>query len=739
MMGAQYPSASGAFATEHQAALSYWRPRLEQVRQPTAFGQRRLSHGDALQLQQPLTQELLTALLQYSERQSCSLSGLLTAAWGWLLYRYSGSTEVCFGLLEREDAAGLVPLLGDFQAREVSVNAWLRQQELQLQQARRHRGLTLAELHGISGVTAGEPLFSSLLILDDETAVKQRGFSVSLTLTFSMTTPARLLLHAAAGHLSERDLQRIARDLTQLLLGLSQARWRRVTQIALSTPSAPIKSREQRTCRLPQQLMKALQEAARRNRVAIYWRGCELSYAQLLLRIAQIQRRLEQQGIQPGQRVGLHLMRQPDGIAALLACLFSDLTFVALEPDFPADRLQAIQQEAQLAAVLQDWTTARQLEFDCQRIVLDPADDAAATVTLGEGAADTAAYMMFTSGSTGKPKGVVIDQRALGTFLQASVARLALTERAHWLLITTPAFDISLLELLAPLWVGAALHLTDSDEYRDPQAVLRYLQQPQINLLQATPTFWRMLYKAGWQGKADLVALCGGEALDVGLAQRLSSDTAALWNCYGPTEATVWSQMARIEAQALDGCAFVPLGDALDGYRHLVLDEELNPLGEGMVGELCIMGDALSSGYWLRPELTADRFVRQPESGQRLYRTGDRVRLLAGDRYQYLGRFDDQIKLRGFRIELGEIEAQLKRIAQVQDAAVKLQGQGDEACLVGYVELKVQAQLTRLEIRRRLQRFLPGYMVPGRILLLERLPKTGSGKVDRQRLPPVER
>jgi amino acid adenylation domain-containing protein len=693
---------------------------LAEIQQPTAFGQRVGAAYGEQRHSSELSQEYPTPLV--------------SAAWNWLLYKYSGEEQVCAAFVASDLPDHVRPLIAHFHQRDRLVSDWIAAVG------------SACDPLPVSEVSAAAPqhaLFSSLLLVGDMASLSVVVQKAAQTVALIVQVQSdRLILTAPDGQFDNRQLQSISRHLTQLLDGLLAQRWERLTQIRLSPLVVPLPHRVT-TPALHDELLARLAQDARRDRVAIRFQEREISYRELLQRVALIQQMLAEQGITAGQRVGLHLSRQPDTVAALLACVFSQVAFVPLEPDFPGERLQAIQQEAMLAVVLQDSYTGGSLAFDCPILNLSnlpyAASDSTASVQLAQvGGPETAAYMMFTSGSTGKPKGVVIGQRALQTFIHASVERLVLTDKANWLLITTLAFDISMLEVFGPLWAGGVLHLTTHEEYKDPQAVAAYLQaRPEINVLQATPAFWRMMFKVGWQGKPDLVALCGGEALDLRLAQRLVSRCRTLWNCYGPTEATIWSQMAQIDGATLENQHTVALGNTLAGYQHLVIDDDRHPLAEGMVGELCILGEALSSGYWQRDDLTQDRFIQQVESGQRMYRTGDKVRLLADDRYQYLGRFDDQVKLRGFRIELGEIEAQMKRIEQVQDAAVKLQGEGDEAVLVGYVEYKPGSEMTKLALRKQLHQFLPAYMVPGRIVVLDKLPKTGSGKVDRKRLTDV--
>lgn len=472
---------------------------------------------------------------------------------------------------------------------------------------------------------------------------------------------------------------------------------------------------------------------------AIGMEGRWLTYAELSVRVDQIAAGL--QGLAVGERVGLYLDRTPDLVASLLACLRLGLTFVPLEPDFPVERLQGIARQARLSAVICDRAQGVP-DFGCPlRALAELAgheqEAASGRVRLAPHSYPQvddalAAYMMFTSGSTGEPKGVVISRRALLCFLDGIRERLGLTPSCHWLFITTPAFDISLLEMLGPLWSGGRLTVAGNRHNKDPLGMLALLAADiSIDWMQATPACWRMLLKADWQGRDNLTALCGGEALDAGLAEQLCSRTQRLWNCYGPTEATVWSLVSEVRMPLAEGR--ITIGCSLPGYRHWVLDSAGQAVADGEEGELCIESPALCEGYWRKPALTAAAFLRL--DNHRLYRTGDRVRQLGADRFLYLGRRDDQIKLRGFRIELGEVEAGLRRQPGVQEAAVRLIGEGDDAMLVGYVEAKAGVTLNRLALRKGLQGSLPHYMVPARILLLDALPKTGSGKLDRKALP----
>ena len=329
------------------------------------------------------------------------------------------------------------------------------------------------------------------------------------------------------------------------------------------------------------------------------------------------------------------------------------------------------------------------------------------------------------------------------------------------LAVTTPAFDIAALELFLPLTVGGTLVIASQDTVRDPQRLSAQLAQHDVTLMQATPATWRLLIESGWQGKSNLTLLCGGEPLDLSLAQSLLECGSALWNLYGPTETTIWSAALRLEASMLqDG--IVPIGPPIANTQFYVLDGQQRPVPVGVRGELHIGGLGLSPGYWQRDELTAERFMANPLlDGRRqnacpstlsasphprvpdssllpptLYKTGDLVRYREDGTLQYLGRLDHQVKLRGFRIELGEIEAVLVQHPDVSQAVVVVrEDKPAEPRLVAYVISNPKSKLPNPEFRNYLAQRLPAYMAPSQFVVLDALPLTPNGKVDRKALP----
>ncbi|MFV3415781.1 amino acid adenylation domain-containing protein [Pseudomonas nitroreducens] len=458
------------------------------------------------------------------------------------------------------------------------------------------------------------------------------------------------------------------------------------------------------------------------------------TYAELNSRANRLAHWLREQGVGPDSRVGVALERSVELPVALLAVLKAGGAYVPLDPAFPAERLAHMLEDGDVRLLLtqqhllgelpQSGARAFCLDRDWAQLDIYADSDLHNLAT-----PDDLAYVIYTSGSTGKPKGVAVRHGGVVNFMLSMAREPGLQAQDRVLALTSLSFDISALELYLPLLVGGRVVLVDRDVARDPSRLLGVALEQGVTVIQATPSTWTLL-----SGHEDFPRLtgcrffCGGEALSAELADTLTAQTQALWNLYGPTETTIWSAAWKIDkgARAL-------LGKPIANTRLYILDGELQPAPIGVAGELYIAGDGLARGYHGRPELTAERFVADPygrESGARMYRTGDLARWRADGVLEYLGRIDHQVKIRGFRIELGEIESRLLGQPGVREAVVIARDAGAVKQLVGYVTGQIESDL-----RAALLEELPDYMVPAQIVLLERMPLTPNGKLDRKALP----
>jgi amino acid adenylation domain-containing protein len=478
---------------------------------------------------------------------------------------------------------------------------------------------------------------------------------------------------------------------------------------------------------------------------AVAFEGERLTYAELNARANRLAHHLRSLGVGPDARVAVCVERSAEMVVALLAVMKAGGAYVPLDPSYPADRLRYVLQDSAPAAVLTQHSLAGVEALfagvEAPVIDLEGAEwaDHPATAPAIEGLTPAhLAYVIYTSGSTGRPKGVAVPHRGVVNLLRSMRETVGMEPADRLLAVTTYAFDISVLEIFLPLLHGAATIVLPRERAADPAALAEAIRSYAPTVMQATPATWRMLVSAEWAGAPEMRALCGGEALPAELASAVRSRVGGLWNVYGPTETTIWSTSQAVRGDSAG--TVVPIGRPLANTRVYVLDTALQPVPVGVAGELYIGGAGVVRGYLGRPELTAERFVADPfsgDAGARMYRTGDLARWRPDGTMEFIGRTDFQVKVRGFRIELGEIEARLAEHADVREAVVLAREDvpGDRR-LVAYVvaSAPVEADALRAHLGER----LPEYMVPAAYVRLDALPLTPNGKLDRKALPAPE-
>ncbi|MEU9712852.1 amino acid adenylation domain-containing protein [Streptomyces sp. NPDC047967] len=499
-------------------------------------------------------------------------------------------------------------------------------------------------------------------------------------------------------------------------------------------------------------------EAARRHpeQVAVSCEGDSLTYVELSSRAQSLARLLADRNIGPGSIVALALPRSLDLVAGLLAVSLAGAAYLPMDPDYPADRLAYMLDDARPAALITDAPTAGRLPaHDLPLVTVDeaagfpdgPITQADRTRPL---APQDPAYVIYTSGSTGRPKGVVVTQHNVTRLLTATEHWFSFGPEDVWTLFHSYAFDFSVWELWGALLYGGRVVVVPHVTTRDPQAFLRLLAEEQVTVLNQTPSAFYQLAAADREAPGHELALryvvFGGEALELGrLADwytRHRENAPTLVNMYGITETTVHVSYLALDRATAASAVSSTIGVNIPDLRVYVLDQRLQPVPPGVTGEMYVAGEGVALGYLGRPDLTAGRFVADPfahlfgESGRRMYRSGDLARRRADGTLEYFGRGDQQVKIRGFRIELGEIEAVLAAHPEVADVAVVVrEDQPGDKRLVGYVVPAPGTDPVPAALREHGAATLPVHMVPSAVVVLDRLPLTGNGKLDRKALP----
>ncbi|MBY8875063.1 amino acid adenylation domain-containing protein [Micromonospora sp. PLK6-60] len=470
------------------------------------------------------------------------------------------------------------------------------------------------------------------------------------------------------------------------------------------------------------------------DRTAVVGDDTVLSYRELDQLSDTVAGRLSALGVGPGDRVALCLARTPRLVVSILGVLKTGAAYVPLDPDYPVDRLRFVLADAAPRAVISTKdiierhfppsarTGALPPLLDIDRLIV-PADE---TPALRESRADAPAYLIYTSGSTGRPRGAVLTHRSVANTLHGNLARHPFASDDVWLQLTSPGFDVAAYEQFMPLVSGGTLVYCGDDVRADGAALTRHIRDNGVTVLVMVPSLLRAL------GRPDLgtvrILLVAGEPADPHDTRHFARDRVVI-NGYGPTEAAILA--TTHQAGADEDRARIPIGRPLPGTTAHVIDRHGRLAATGVPGELWLGGAGVGVGYWNQPERTAELFTTHPAlGGQRLYRTGDRVRRLPDGTLDYLGRLDGQIKLRGFRIELGEIEMALAGHPSVSEALAVLLGAGADARLaVAYV-----GPAAPEDARAHLVRLLPAYMVPRTVAAVSALPVNGNGKADRRAL-----
>ena len=767
-----------ALASSRAAGVeTFFRDRLRDVEEPTApFGLLDV-HGDASQMRAAchhVDADLATRLRSHARRLGVSVAALFHAGWALAVARTSARDDVVFGtvLLGRlHGSASVQQTLGMFintlplrvRLQDVSVTGLVKQTHDELVELLHHEHASLSVAQQCSGVMPPSPLFSTLVNYVHGTARPQipaqsgiellesrSGTNYPIVVSIYDQDSNFVLEMETHGALEpERMLGYLATTLRSLVDRLEQT----PEIAALAVQVVPIQERARILERFngtsiawPQEklLQELFEEHARRNpdAIAVVSRARSLTYGELDARSNQVAHELIRRNIGPEQLVAIAMELTLEMVVGILGVLKAGGAYVPFDPHTPGERMAQTLRDAAPKLLLTDSNVQTRVPPGFAEIIaIDDHWDAISKHPTTLPAARTrglharhVAYAIYTSGSTGKPKGVMVTHRNAVNLITWHRDAFGLGPGQRSSCLASPGFDAAVWEMWTPLCSGATLVLSAQDAAADVEALLSWWSKEPLDLSFLPTPVAEIAARENIRNDTLRVLLVGGDRL----RHRLPEQSSALVNCYGPTEITVVATAGRIEA----GDAVLHIGRPIANTQVHILGSQLQIMPAGVAGEIYIGGAGVARGYLHRPGLTAERFIADPFSanpGMRLYRTGDLARWRDDGTVEYLGRNDHQVKIRGYRIELGEIEAHLESVPALKEAVVVArEDEPGRKDLVAYLIASETAQSDALRaerLREHLHEVLPGYMVPSAFVVLDRLPLTSNGKLDRRALP----
>nr|WP_314561314.1 non-ribosomal peptide synthetase [uncultured Pseudomonas sp.] len=773
---------------ERQRQLDYWTAQLgtehpllelpgDRPRPPVQSHQGELYRFD-------LSDDLAARVRAFNAERGLTLFMTMTATLAVLLYRYSGQTDLRIGAPVanriRPESEGLIGAFLNTQVLRCQLNGQMNVAELfehvrhTVIEGQSHQDLPfdhLVEALQPPRSAAYNPLFQVMCnvqrwefqqsrqlagmtveyLANDARATK---FDLNLEVT-DLDQRLGCCLTYSTDLFDEPRIARMAEHWRNLLEALIANPQQRLSELPLLTAaeqhalqdSLGAEAGEHRLDQCIHQLFSQ-QAAAHGDAPALTFAGVSLSYRELDARANRLAWMLRERGVGPQVRVGLALPRSLEMVIGLLAILKAGGAYVPLDPEYPLDRLHYMIEDSGIGLLLSDAamfealgelpaTVARWcLEEDAPLLANYPSDELP-FISLPQ----HQAYLIYTSGSTGKPKGVVVCQGEIAMHCAAVIKRFGMRADDCELHFYSINFDAATERLLVPLLSGAQVVLRAQGQW-DAEEICALIRTHRITVLGFTPSYGSQL--AQWlatQQQTLPVRMCitGGEALTGEHLQRIRAafQPEMFFNAYGPTETVVMPLASLAPEQLEEGAASVPIGSIIGDRVAYILDADLALVPQGATGELYVGGAGLAQGYHQRPGMTAERFVADPFAthGGRLYRTGDLVRQRADGLVEYLGRIDHQVKIRGFRIELGEIETRLLEHDGVREAVVLALDSPSGKQLVAYLVSDADHGALRDALKAHLKAQLPDYMVPAHMIVLDSMPLTANGKLDRRALP----
>jgi amino acid adenylation domain-containing protein len=767
--------------------IEYWREQLvgiEDLQLPTDYARPAAPTYQGANRYFAVDRDLAENLRSLSRREGVTLYMTLMAAFKVVLMKYSGAEDVSVGTVianrTRKEIEGLIGFFINTLVMRTNLSGNPNFRELLKRERRVALGAygrqelpfeKLVEELNPQRDLSRSPLFQVMMILHNTErevlelkGVKLSGVSGGLetdgdvrTAKFDLTVSITDLGQGLAGTANYSldlfegvTIERLMSHYANVLMAVAEQSEKPISELSLFSAQERaqivVEWNETGTPypqhRLIHELFERQVESAT-EAVALIDKDRWLSYAELNARANQLARYLRRLDVGPESLVGVCLERSLEMVIGLLATLKAGAAYLPLDPEYPAERIAYMVEDAQVKALL----THRQLSgllraSEVQTIVLDAEWTMIASESVenlhDETTAENLAYAIYTSGSTGRPKGVMVPHRQVVNFFTAMDVEIDPDPAGGWLAVTSVSFDISVLELLWTLARGFQV-VAHSETGGEDGSLAAQIIRHQVTHLQCTPSMAKMLsMEAEWIDAVGSLRklIIGGESFPSDLAEKLRGVVKGeIRNMYGPTETTVWSATYALNGDERN----IPIGRPVANTQIYILDQALEVVPVGVAGELYIGGEGVVRGYLKQAEITGARFLPDAFSaagGNRLYRTGDLARYRENGRIEFLGRVDHQVKIRGYRIELGEIEAELGAHPAVsQRVVIAHEDEAGDKRLVAYVVYEGENRPGPEELRNYLKERLPEYMTPWWFVALEELPLTPNGKVDRRALP----
>lgn len=763
-------------------SLEYWKRKLggdiPELSIPMDYARQSISKFEGRTFYHTISNEIYHNLKIVAEQEKTSPFLILVTAIKVLLYRYSGETDICIGVMSGRTNTELMSLIGldntivlrsqfmgDYSFKEVLLKV-----KNVVIEAENYQDIPFAkiisEVNPKRNLYNGTPFFNVIVQEDKENQsnIKIPDIEVSEIDTEIKLASVDLQVKVAENdrdircsflydtHLfKEETIKRLAGHLNTLLeqfmintntliskatVLTDKERYQLLVEWNSPTIQYP---RDATIHQLFEEQVKLVPE-----NVALVYGEIEITYNELNNRANQIAQHLLRSGIKQEQLVAIYLERSPDIVASFLGVLKAGGAYVPIDPTYPQERISYMLEDSAVSFIITNESLKGKLpKVDAYLFNMDEygyKDIIRSDQCTGKGNAKDLAYVMYTSGSTGKPKGVAVEHRGIVRLVK-NIIYADTGPMETYLNLGSVAFDVSAFEIYGALLNGGKLVILNTHNPSFDE-IANTIKEKSVTSLNVTPERLNILLEDYCEELVGLKQILpGGEALPVWLAQKCLSKLkkCKLINLYGPTENSVNTTSYHVR-EIHPNLSSIPIGRPISNDSIYILDQFLQPVPIGVIGELYISGDGIARGYLNKAELTKERFPLNPfeqSNGKRLYKSGDLARYCADGNIEYIGRIDDQVKVRGCRIELGEIESIIGMMPDIRQAiAGTTIGPDGTKSLVAYVVMNKGKKFNQQSIRAYLREKLPAFMVPSFFVELEKVPVTPVGKIDRKKLPP---